>query len=804
MKVSLSWLQEYVTIGMPVDRLAHALTMAGLEVEAVEDRYAYLDTVVVGRIAAVTPHPNADKLKLCRVEAGKHTCQVVCGAPNAAVGLLAPLALAGSQLPGGAIVSVNAIRGQNSEGMLCSQAELGLGDDGAGLLSLSEDLTPGDPLNKALGLSDYVLEIGLTPNRADCLSIMGVAREVAGFNGDALKRPAVQMPPTGGRIAAMTSVTVEAPDHCPRYAARLIENITVAPSPFWLKDRLTSVGLRPINNIVDITNFVMLETGQPLHAFDFDHLAEHRIVVRTAGQGERFTTLDGKERSLGPEMLMICDGQKPVAVGGVMGGMNSEIETGTSRVLLESAYFNPVSIRKTAKQLGLSTDASHRFERGVDPHGTLYALERAARLMAELGRGRIIKGCIDVAQDLPRTPTIRLSAAAANRLLGTRIERADMSRLLSAIEFKVQTENEDMLKVDTPSFRVDISRPEDLVEEVARRAGYDRIPVAYPVLPAVTRPASRLWQQRQIMRHLMAGLGFSEIITYSFVHTDSCRRLRLPEDDRRCRQLAILNPLSEDQAVMRSSLIPGLLETMKRNTARLSKDLKLFETGKIFISKGGDAQPEEIDMLAGLWTGDRATPEWHTKPEPCDFYDLKGGVESLLEGLNIESARFTRLPDDRCAYTKPGASAQIIVDGDLLGLIGEVHPQVLSSYELRQPAFIFEMDLERLVSHIPEVRRSRPLPKYPATSRDATLIVEKDLEVDALLNYIRSLDEALVEEVRLFDIFTGAPIAEGRKSVSLRIVYRSSENTLEDAAVNKLHKQISGRLVKAFNADLPG
>jgi phenylalanyl-tRNA synthetase beta chain len=804
MKVSLSWLQEYVPIAMPVDRLVHALTMAGLEVEAVEDRYAYLDTVVVGRILTVAPHPDADKLRLCRVEAGGHIRQVVCGAPNAAVGLLAPLALAGSQLTGGMVVRANVIRGQDSEGMLCSQAELGLGADSAGLLALPENLTTGDPLNKALELSDFVLEIGLTPNRADCLSIMGVAREVAGFNTGTLKRPAVKIPRTGGQITAMTSVTVDAPAHCPRYAARLIENITVAPSPFWLKDRLISVGLRPINNIVDITNFVMLETGQPLHAFDFDHLAEHRIVVRTAGQGERFTTLDGKERLLGPEMLMICDGEKPVAVGGVMGGMNSEIETGTARVLLESAYFNPLSIRKTAKQLGLNTDASHRFERGVDPQGTLYALERAARLMAELGGGRLIEGCIDVAQDLPQPPTIRLSTAAANRLLGTRMRRADMSRLLSAIEFKVQTENEDVLKVDTPSFRVDISRPEDLVEEVARRAGYDRIPVALPVLPAVTRPASRLWQQRQTMRNLMAGMGFSEIITYSFVHAESCRRLRLPEDDRRCLQLAILNPLSEDQAVMRTSLIPGLFETMKRNLARLSKNLKLFETGKIFISRGGDAQPEEIDMLAGLWTGDRAAPEWHTKSEPCDFYDLKGAVESLFDGLHIESARFTRLPNDRCAYTRPGVSAQIIVDGDLLGLIGEVHPQVLASYELRQPAYIFEIDLERLVNHIPEVRRSRPLPRYPSTSRDATLIVDKDLEVDAVLIAIRSMDEPLVEEVRLFDVFTGAPIAEGRKSVSLRIVYRSSETTLEDAAVNELHRQISERLVKAFKAELPG
>ncbi|RJQ86514.1 MAG: phenylalanine--tRNA ligase subunit beta [Desulfobacteraceae bacterium] len=803
MKVSLSWLNEYVAIDMPLDQLVYQLTMTGLEVEAVEDRYAYLDTVVVGRVTEVGPHPHADKLKVCRVQAGPHIYQVVCGAPNVAEGLMAPLALAGSRLSGGTVVKANAIRGETSEGMLCSQAELGLGADSAGLMALPGDLSPGEPLNKALGLRDHVLEIGLTPNRADCLSIIGIAREVAGFKGGALQRPAVQTPQAGGTIAKMTSVTIEAPDHCPRYTARLVENITVGPSPFWLADRLISVGLRPINNIVDITNYIMLETGQPLHAFDFDRLAENRIVVRTARQDERFTTLDGKERSLGTEMLMICDGCKPVGIGGVMGGLNSEIESGTTRVLLESAYFNPVSIRKTAKQLGIKSDASHRFERGVDPHGTLFALERASQLMAELGQGQLVEGCIDVAVNLPQPPTLRLSAAATHRLLGTRMERDEMAQLLSAIGFNVQPEDEDTLRVATPSFRVDISRPEDLMEEVARRAGYDRIPVTYPALPAVTRPASQLWTKRQSIRFLLAGLGFAEIITYSFVPEDSCRRLRLPGEDPRCRQLAVLNPLSEDQAVMRTSLVPGLLDTMKRNLSRQSRNLKLFETGKIFISKGSDQQPEEIEMLSGLWSGDRCEPEWHTKPEACDFYDLKGALESLLDGLRISAVRFTGLPDDLCTYTQPGSSAQIIAEGEVLGVIGAVHPQVLAAYELRQKAFVFEINLERLVIHIPETRRSRPLPKYPAVGRDATLIVSKDLEAEALLDYIHAMDEPLVEEVRLFDVYAGPPIPDGRKSISLRIVYRSPETTLEDAAVNAIHKDLSDRLVKAFNADLP-
>lgn len=803
MIISLSWLQDYVAVDMPVDRLSHQLTMTGLEVDAVHDRYAYLEKVVVGRITETAPHPNADRLKLCTVQAGERSYQIVCGAPNAAPQMLAPLALPGCELPSGMTVSEGNIRGQHSQGMLCSQAELGLGPDTAGLMVLSGDLTPGQPLNQALKLSDAVIEIGLTPNRADCLSLLGVAREIAGFQGQRIKKARIRLPKGHGRIQEMTSVQIQAPDHCPRYAARLVENITVGPSPFWLQDRLMSVGLRPINNIVDVTNFVMMETGQPLHAFDFDHLAENRIVVRTASAGERFTTLDGKERELNTNMLMICDGRKPVAVGGVMGGLNSEIEAGTTRVLIESAYFNPVSIRKTAKMLGLKTDASHRFERGVDPHGTLYALDRCTQLIAQLGKGRMVAGHIDEAHNLPQPRTIQLSVDAANRLLGTDIPRAEMARLLNAIEFKARTGKNNSLSVIVPSFRVDVDRPEDLMEEVARRAGYDKIPVTFPAMSAEGQSEPGILGQRRRVRDLLTGMGFTEAINYSFIHADSCRRLRLPENDPRCRQLPVLNPLSEDQAVMRTSLVPGLLETMKRNLARQNRNLKLFETGKIFISNGKKAQPDELEMLTGLWTGDRTDLNWHVKPEPCDFYDIKGAVEGLLESLGVKNARYTQLPGDQCHYTQPGATAQILAGDERLGIIGKVHARVVDTYDLRQEAFIFEMDMPRLGAHIPEAARSLPLPRYPATTRDASIIVARDLEADTLLAHVRGMGEALLEEVRLVAVFTGKPIADGFKSVSLRMVYRSPETTLEDAAVNELHKGIADRLVTRFKAQLP-
>ncbi len=803
MKVSLSWLQTYVDLEMDVDQLAHMLTMAGLEVEAVYDRYAFLDTVLLGRITTVAPHPQADKLKLCQVEAGEHHHRVVCGAPNTTEGMLAAIALPGTEFIDGTILTASTIRGERSEGMLCSEVELGLGLDSSGLMALDADLIPGTPLNRALKLSDPVLDIDLTPNRPDCLSVIGIAREVAGFQGNTLKRPTIDLPGTVGDINDHTSVIIDAPDHCPRYTVRLMKEITVGPSPFWLQDRLLSVGQRPINNLVDITNFVMLETGQPLHAFDFDQLAENRIVLRTAREGESFTTLDEKERKLDAEMLMICDGAKPVAIGGVMGGMNSEIEPTTTRVLLESACFNPVSIRKTAKKLGLNTEAAHRMERGVDPEGTLFAINRAVALMTTLGNGKLVGDTIDVQNDLPQPPTIDLSVSATNQALGTDLEMDAMADLLKAIEFGASPKDDQTLRVETPSFRVDVSRPQDLMEEVARRWGYDNIPTTFTTIPAESTAASKLLTQRQRIRDLLVGLGFSETINYSFIHRASCDRLGFHEHDIRRNVVPILNPLTEDQAVLRTSLIPGLLETMQRNIARQSRTLKLFETGNTFIHTRAGTQPDEVEMLAGLWTGLRQTTGWYAKPEGCDFYDLKGVVENLMTLLNIQNIDFTRLPSDQCTYSRPGATAEIRIDGRPVGIIGEVQPHVLKTYDLKQSAFVFELDLQQLIDHIPDAIYAQPLPKYPSTARDATLIVDQEVEAGTVLEQVRQLNQNLVEEVQLFDVFQGSPVPENRKSVSLRIVYRSATETLEDDSVNQVHKEITDRLVAHFNADLP-
>ena len=564
-------------------------------------------------------------------------------------------------MPDGSVLEAGLVRGQRSEGMLCSAAELAIGTDADGILLLEGSPTVGDPLNRVLKLSDPVLEIDLTPNRADCLSVVGVGREVAALQHTRLSTPAVRLSESDPPAERLAAVTIEAPDHCPRYAARVIEGVRVGPSPFWLQDRLRSVGLRPINNLVDVTNFVMMETGQPLHAFDLDRLAGQRIVVRTAAAGERFVTLDGKERVLDPDMLMICDAEKPVAIAGVMGGQNSEITEATTRVLIESAWFDPVSVRRTSKRLGLGTDASRRFERGVDPAGAVAAADRAAGLMAEVAGGRVARGALD-AHPRPWTPRpIRLSVRATHRLLGTRVPKARIARLLARIDFKVEpTPDRDVVSVTAPSYRVDVSRPEDLMEEIARLAGFDTIPVTFPALPGSARQEAPRLELRRRARTLLNGCGFTEVITYSFVHGQSCDRLRLSADDPGRRSVAVLNPLAEDQAVMRPSLLPGLLETLRFNLAQQTRRVKIFEIGKVYHGCGDGELPEEPELAAGLWSGPRRPLAWDDPETPCDFYDLKGAVETLAAGLKLEDVRFDRLPDAEALTLRAGHAARIV------------------------------------------------------------------------------------------------------------------------------------------------
>lgn len=807
MKISLNWLKSYVPIQMNIDALAEALTMAGLEVEAVYDRYDYLKTVIVGRVVSITSHAESAKLQCCLVDTGKTRIPVVCGAPNVHVDCLSALALPGTMMPDGTIVKSSVIRGAVSEGMLCSEAELGLGPDAGGIMLLQKNLLAsletGQPLASALGLSDTVLEIGLTPNRPDCLSLIGIAREVAAIQKTALSYPEIKLPEGKGAIGKMTSVSILSPEHCPRYAARVLTGAAVGPSPHWLQDRLVSVGIRPINNVVDITNFVMMETGQPLHAFDFDRLAGQRIVVRTAVSGESFTTLDHKSRTLTADMLMICDGEKPVAIAGVMGGCNSEIEASSRSILIESACFDPSSIRKTSKYFGMNTDASHRFERGVDPEGTVFALDRAAAMMAEICGGELIEGLIDERPVVREQKTLVLSAVATNRLLGTRIEAAAMDSMLESIGFTVEPLNPDQRKVIPPSFRVDVSRPVDLMEEIARLSGYDRIPTTFPVISQGSAGAFSSQNPREKILKLMIGLGFSETITYSFVHPQSCDYLRLESGDPRLRALAVLNPLSEDQGIMRTSLIPGMLETVCRNISRQSRNLKLFEIGNVFLSNGQDVLPDEIEMLSGLWTGARQEMSWHTPDTACDFYDLKGVVEALLAALHIHDFRFSRNAARSCPYLKPGYAAGIGCGQQVVGYVGQVHPETLGCFNIKQPAYVFEIDIRKLFACVPGIHQTAAIPRFPAVARDITLILSKALESSRIIEMVQEIHDPLLERIMLFDVFEGGHLPPDKKSLSFRMTYRSAVGTLEDEAVNSLHKSISEKLIQEFDAALP-
>ncbi len=803
MKFSLSWLRQYLSVAVPVKELADALTMAGLEIDSVSDRYAYLDTVIAGRVIDISPHPNADKLKLCQVDIGKEKLNIVCGAQNVEKNMMVACALPGTEFPDGQQLEKGMIRGQESQGMLCSEIELGLGSDSSGIMVLDPDTTPSTRLASVLGLSDTVYEVDLTPNRPDCLSITGIAREIAAIQGSKVDYPEIETNIQENAINEYTSVTIEDPDLCPRYAARILFDITVGPSPFWLQDRLLSIGLRPINNIVDITNFVMMETGQPLHAFDFDRLAGNCIVVKKAGEYNTFTTLDNKERKLSSDTLLICDKEKPVALAGVMGGLNSEIDEKTTRVLIESAYFNPASIRKTAKSLGLGTDASHRFERGVDPAGTVRALVRAAILMEEVAGGKLIDGVLDVHPNPINQDTIFLSTQKTNDILGLDLSQDIMANHLTSIEFIVEQKDKDLLKVTPPSFRVDVARPEDLIEEIARLSGYNNIPTTFPLIPSNIKPPEIKMELRERIKGIMLGFGFTEAVNYSFIGESSCDLLRLGPDDPKRAMVKILNPLTEDQAVMRTSLVPGLLGSIRHNITRQVKTVRLFETGKIYYHTQQDHQPEEVEILACIWTGKQREDSWLCKGADCDFYDLKGVAEALLQSLKIDNSTFTALSPESCDYTKPGHSAQIFAGKTILGTIGELHPEVCNNFDLKQTAFILELNLSVLVPLIPLDKKSAPLPIFPATSRDMTLIIDKYIESNNVLRSIKQINEKLVENILLFDVYEGKPIQVGQKSLSIRIIYRSSDETLEDERINEIHRNMTDRLLKEFNATLP-
>ncbi len=799
MLATYNWLKSYVDLELSPQDLAHEFTMAGLEIENLYHRYEYLDKVVVCRVAKVEAHLRSDVLKVCRVETDQESYQVVCGAPNVTEGMISALALVGTELPDGETVKEVDLRGVLSTGNLCSAAELFVGDDASGIMSLPENTRLGTGMKEVLGLDDWVFEIDITPNRPDCLNILGVAREAAGIVGAKLKYPEIKLEEARASVEDQASIDILAPDHCPRYVVRVINGITIGPSPFWLIDRLAGVGIRAINNIVDITNYVLMEMGQPLHAFDLDRVADHRIVVKTAGEGERFTTLDGEERIMGPEMLMICDGQKPVALAGVMGGLNSEILPSTTDVLLESAYFNPVSIRRTAKTLGLSTEASFRFERGIDPVGCARAADRAAALMAELGGGKVAAGIIDANPKPYKPVTVSFSYSRCNEFLGTNIESDKMSKALSGIELEPKG-NGDRVEVDIPPFRVDLSRDVDLYEEVARLVGYDEIPITFPTKKGGSESEDASRRARGVISEILRGLGFFEVINYSFISSEFCNRLGLPDTDPRRNTVRIINPLSEEQVLLRTTLIPGLLDSLRRNQSFQVMDLGLFEVGKIFFKDTSQDLPDEKFAIGGLLAGKRNDVSWSRKSEDTDFYDIKGLVESLLEGLNVSEPVFT--PDDIPAYYNQAHAASVSAGGLALGHLGKLTDEVSEAFNLKEVPFIFELSLEALMGGMSGARSFKALPRYPAISRDQALVLDRSVDADRILDFITGLKREFLAEVSLFDYYEGRQLKPGLKSLAFRFLYRAPDRTMTDEEVSVIHQNIIDQILKAFKAEI--
>lgn len=800
MIVTYNWLKEFVDCDLPPQELSHLLTMLGLEVERMETVGADMDDVVVAQVMEKAQHPNADKLSLCQVNTGSEILTIVCGAQNFKAGDKVALAKIGAVLPGDFKIKRSKIRGEESFGMLCSEKELDLADDAAGIMILNETLSLGTPLFEALGLKDTIFEIGLTPNRADCLSVIGVAREIAAKLGKKVHYPGLTVNETGPAIESVASVTIEAPELCPRYTARYISGCTLAPSPAWLSDRLRAAGIRSINNIVDVTNYVLLEYGHPLHAFDFRLLAGKKIIVAAAKDDERFHTLDGQERILTGADLTIRDAEKGVALAGIMGGGNSEIGETTTDVLLESAYFNPSAIRKTSKRLGIHTESSHRFERGTDVAGLTRALDRAAQLIGELAGGSVAKGTIDVyPQPLePATITARLSRI--NAITGLTLDSGEVMDIFQRLEFQVIETQDGVFQVTVPLFRVDIEREIDLVEEVVRLHGFEKVPTTMPIAAVFSDLPSEGQRLLVKVKDLLVSQGLSEVINYSFVAPSSCDRILLPEDDFRRKGVKLLNPISDELSVMRTTLLPGLLETVVKNISFRTMDQRIFEMRRIYIPTEGEELLQEPIYLASILTGKRELEGWNQAKGDLDFYDVKGIVENLLQELKVPTVEFAA--DQLAPFFHPGKACRVVCAGVTLGSFGELHPTVQENYGIEAPLYYLELNFEKLVQARGPMLTAQVPSRFPSTFRDIAMLLADATPAADIIACVRGLKAPELEGVELFDLYKGANIPFDQKSIAIRVRYGSRERTLTDEEVTKLHAKVIGNLQKKLDVTI--
>lgn len=802
MKLPLSWLSDYTDIsGVTPKEYDARLTMSGSKVEEVYYLGAEIENVVTGKVLSVVDHPDSDHLKICQIDVGQgEPIQIVTGAPNVtpdSVGEICPVALHKSTLPGGVKITKGKLRGEVSNGMMCSFQELGLTHGCVpyacenGILFLPEGTPVGEDIKKVLGLDDYVADFEITSNRADCFSVIGLARETAATFGRpfTVKEPVVKG--CGGDINEHMSVEVVDTDLCPRYTARLVKNIKIEPSPAWMRERLHACGVRPINNIVDITNYVMLEYGQPMHAFDYSCLSDGKIVVRRARNGESIQTLDGQDHDLTDKMLAICDNDKPVAVAGVMGGANSEIEDDTTTVVFESACFHGATVRVTAKALGMRTEASGRFEKGLDPSLTMPAVQRACELVEMLGAGEVVDGVIDAcAADL--TPkTLPFEPDKMNALLGLDLSADEQKAYLERLEFRVEEG-----KVIIPSFRVDIARMCDLAEEVARMYGYDKIPTTLYAGEMVQGEYTPKQMAEQIVSETCRSAGFDEAMSHSFISPKFYDMIGWAEDDPRRISTTILNPLGEDFSIMRTTVLPSMLQSLAHNHAHRNPTASLFELGMIYtpVIKDGKADasvlPHEEKVIT-LGSYGRLS-----------FFQFKGVIEAICRELNVKDVQF--MPETGNPSYHPGRCANILIGGEAVGVFGTVHPTVAARYGLSGEVLAAELPLDKLFAAIDPVKLYHPLPKFPASTRDIAVLVDDTVPAASMQAAIEKAAGSILEAVKLFDVYKGKGIPEGKKSVAYSLSMRAPDRTLTDEECDKAMKQALAALEKDFGAVLRG
>jgi len=802
-RVSYKWLQEYVNLPVSPQELADRLTLAGIAVENVIETGQGVHGVVTGRIEAISRHPNADKLVVTTVNTGQDKVQIITAATNVREGDVIPVALEGALLASGLVIKKARLRGVESRGMMCSGQELGIDpktmppDQAHGIMTLPPGTPLGRDAREVLGLDDYILELDLTPNRGDCLSMIGVAREVAALFGEALRPPEPAFPELGESIEGQARVDIEDTDLCRRYAARLIRNVHPGRSPLWMQNRLRAAGIRPISNIVDVTNYVLLEMGQPLHAFDYNTLKNGHIIVRRAVEGEKMISLDGAERELTAEMLVIADPGGPVAVAGVMGGLATEVTEKTTAVLLESAFFHPVNIRRTARALGMRSESSLRFEKGIDIGGCVRAVDRAAQLIREMGAGDVVAGTIDNYPAPAEARTIVLRPERACHILGDHIPSGEAVAILKSLQFKVREDGEKLL-VTVPTHRVDVGLEIDLIEELARMHGYDRLPVTLPHGPTTHGVKTPEQSFTARVRDAMVGAGLCEVVTYSFTSPRVLDLLGLPEDSPLRDVVRLQNPLSEEHSVMRTVMLPGLLEILVRNSNRRVQDASIFEIGRVFYPRGAGRQPEERPVLAAAAMG-KTAGVWNSPPVPVDFYTLKGVLESLFEQVRAGDVSFSA-GEVPCYH--PGRTAVLEAGGRHLGVVGELHPDVQERLELPVRVVAFEIDLAELFAASGRSVQYKPLPRFPGVDRDIAVLVKMNLPAEEIRKSIQGAGGSLLRSVALFDVYTGEQVPGDRKSMAFALRFQAGDRTLTDAEVNERMEAIAGNLSKAFGAEI--